>query len=1239
MTEPRITIPGPWQDFPAFEQTPVGMAYLDRHGHWLGVNSALCHILQATRDELRRQKIQDRLKPEDVDADHLHLENLTQGAEQRYTCEVFCPVQDGAGIWLNISLNRIEGTNQPDIYLFAVIQDISRIKATELSCIASESTLRALHSAMNEGLALHEMVMDAEGKACDYRIIMVNESYSRILGLEKSVVEGRLASDVYQDSPPPYLELYAEVAESGVGKHFETEYSPMEKSFSISVFSPGPGRFATVFAEITQRKKTELNLKQALTDLERERGFLKSLIQNLPDLIWLKDTQGVYLSCNPSFEAFFGATEAEIVGKTDYDFVHENVADFFRAHDQKALQNDGPTINEEWITFASDGHRALLETTKTPMIGSNGEVLGVLGIGHDITDRKLSEQAILEGSQRYEAVLSSTRDGFWVVQMEGFIVDVNDAYCRFSGYTRDELIGKHVSELDSADSAEKVSDRAEQVVEQGNAIFEATHVRKDGSVFPVEVSISHSGLQGGQFFCFLRDIQERKESDKLLELRRILGEMVYTESLPTLLRTALDTAEEMTDSQIGYFHFVEKDQESVTLQTWSTRTLREMCYLKGEGLHYPISEAGVWVDCVKVREPVIHNDYEALVHKKGLPEGHAPVVRELTVPIFRGQKIVAVIGVGNKPKYYDDHDLSIVTRIANMAFDFVEHKQAEQQIQYMAYNDVLTGLPNRQLLADRLQQAIAQVRRNDEKLAICYIDLDGFKPINDSFGHDVGDQLLIDLGRRLTDELREGDTLSRLGGDEFVLLVGGLGSLYHGEEIVQRVLDIIAQPFEIDRRRMHISASIGVTFFPDDNVDPDTLLRHADQAMYQAKEKGKNTYSLFDPIQDKKVHAHQKALIDFAQAMAKYELCLFYQPRIDLSSGELASVEALIRWNHPQDGLLLPRKFLHQIKDTPLEIALDEWVIKAALEQHMAWRKQDLYLPVSVNLCTRHIQQRSFPQDLKKLLSHYPADITQYLELEILETSAIGDTSEVSEIMSECRDFGIHFSLDDFGTGYSSLTYFHRLPISVLKIDQHFVRDMMVDPRDQDIVEGVLRLADALKRPVVAEGVETIEHGLMLLQLGCQFAQGYGIAKPMPADSVVPWTKQWVDNQLWHNLNEFIQGPVAPYDLNVAIFSQKLWLMAVKNYITSGLTTLRPETNETNCPFTRWYRGIGEVRYGSRQPYPFIQAKHNEIHELGMELVLIAEHQSVEKAQSRLDELDAMSADLIALLNRLNSPE
>ncbi|NEX18250.1 MAG: hypothetical protein C1943_16980 [Halochromatium sp.] len=992
---------------------------------------------------------------------------------------------------------------------------------------------------------------------------------------------------------------------------------------------------AALEEDIEQRKRLEKRLYQEHETLERESGFLKGLIQALPDLIWLKDPDGIYLACNSEFEQFFCAQESEIIGKTDYDFVAREVGDLFRKHDKKAMAAGGPTVNEEWVSYARDGRRVLLETTKTPMLDAQGRIMGVLGIGHDITKRKRTEQAILEISQRYEAVLASTLDGFWLTDAQGKILEVNDAYCRYSGYSRHELLHLNIWDLDVMDPSEDVKRRIEKIVREGGDIFEAQHRRKDGSQWPVEVSVSYAPLQGGRLFSFVRDISDRYRETRLAELRHALSEMVYKDDQQRLLQAALDTAEEITGSEIGFFHFVEQDQETLSLQAWSKKTLATMCYAEGKGLHYPISQAGVWVDCIHQRAPVIHNDYAALPHKKGMPDGHAQLVRELTVPVFRDEQIVAVIGVGNKPVDYDDRDIACISRLADMSFDFVERKRAEDQIQFMAYNDLLTGLPNRQLLADRLTQHIHRSRRSHQRLAVCYMDLDNFKPINERYGHKLGDLLLVAIASRLQSDLREGDTLARIGGDEFVVLFTELGSIYQSQKMTRRLLELVVQPFDIKGHRVHVSASVGVTIFPEDDADPDTLLRHADQAMHRAKAGGKNTCRLFDPIQQQTVHDQQKALEDFDQALDQGQLRLYYQPRIDLHTGVLASVEALARWQHPERGLLPPGDFLPVIDGTSLEIALDEWVIHTALNQHMRWREQGLLLPVSVNISPRHIQQQSFPDFLARRLSEYPTDVARHLELEVLETSSIDDTARVSEVMNACTKLGVHFSLDDFGTGYSSLTYFHRLPINILKIDQHFVRNMLTDPGDQNIVEGVLRLADALKRPVVAEGVESFEIGFMLMQLGCRYAQGYGIAKPMPAERVADWAAEWTTNSLWRDLQHQIQGLTPYYDLNVAVYAHRYWLTQFKAFLASGLTTECPMLDAGACQFERWYQGIGLFRYGMRSRYAFIQAKHMAVHALAAEIVNLAEHQGLEKARARLDELDALAEALTAQLLQL----
>ena len=944
-------------------------------------------------------------------------------------------------------------------------------------------------------------------------------------------------------------------------------------------------------------------LQHELAEARHDGIFFKSLMEQLPDLVWLKDIDGVYLACNEQFEKFFGASEEQIKGKTDYDFVDAEIADFFREHDLLAMQLGHPSINEEWITFASDGHRSLVETTKTPLKDADGKVIGVLGTAHDITERKKNEELLQDNAQRYEAILAASVDGFWGVDKQGILRDVNPAYCHYSGYSRDELIGMHVSQLDVIDDPEIVRQRVEKVAISGGQIFESKHRRKDGSIWPVEVSINYSSVEGGRYFSFIRDITLRRQAEIFTDLHQELAERLYNSNANELMTTALDCAEKVTDSEIGFFHFVEEDEETVSLQVWSTRTLHEMCFAKGEGMHYPVSQAGVWVDCVHQKQAVIHNDYPSLPHKKGLPHGHAPLLRELTFPVMRDHKVVAIMGIGNKATYYTDADLRLVSHIAEMAYDFVERKLSQDKIHFMAYNDLLTGLPNRELFADRLQQAIYHSRRTNKLLGVCYLDLDGFKPVNDQYGHDVGDKLLIEFARRLKDEMREIDTIARLGGDEFVLLLNEINSINQGDEILQRLLDSIAEPFDIRDNRIYVSASIGVSYYPHDNVEADALLRHADQAMYQAKNSGKNTFHLYDPLVQFKDREVYELLRDLDNAIQESQLQLYYQPRINLSTGEVSGVEALIRWLHPVKGLLMPDSFLPMTKDSSQEILLDDWVIRQAIDQHMQWREQGLYLSISINITPRHIQQKIFPQKLRNLLADYPDDLPAYLELEILESGAIENIDRVVSVMQECLQTGVKFALDDFGTGYSSLTHFHRLPIDVLKIDRNFICDMLDNEQDLSIVQGVLQLAKHLNMPVVAEGVETAELGLILLQMGCEYAQGYGIARPLPAREFLHWLNKQDAHSVWRQLNDSRFKLTDDYALNVAIFSHQHWLDLVCQYIKTSGQSPKPDTDGRTCQFAHWYHGLGQARYANRPGYAFIMGLHNRTHDIAARMI------------------------------------
>ena len=449
--------------------------------------------------------------------------------------------------------------------------------------------------------------------------------------------------------------------------------------------------------------------------------------------------------------------------------------------------------------------------------------------------------------------------------------------------------------------------------------------------------------------------------------------------------------------------------------------------------------------------------------------------------------------------------------------DITTIKEHQNQLEHIAHYDILTNLPNRVLLADRLSQAMLQCSRHQKSLAVVFIDLDGFKDVNDAHGHKVGDDLLIALSLRMKEALREGDTLARFGGDEFVAILADLSKVEDCEPVLQRLLLAATKPITINNIVLKVSASIGVTIYPQDNADTDQLIRHADQAMYVAKESGKNRYHLFDTAQDDAIKLQQDNLEAIRHALDQHQFVLHYQPKVNMSTGLVTGVEALIRWQHPTLGLLYPIDFLPFIENNPMNIEMGEWVIDTTLKQISAWQKMGLNRPLktSVNIAAVQLQQPGFSHKLKKILAAHPNIAPHYLELEVLETIALDDVHHVSATMNKCIALGVSFALDDFGTGYSSLTYLRRLPADLIKIDQSFIRDMLIDLDDLAIVEGVIALANSFKRQVIAEGVETVEHGTALLQLGCDLAQGYGIAKPMPASDIPAWINNWQPDASW----------------------------------------------------------------------------------------------------------------------------
>jgi len=454
------------------------------------------------------------------------------------------------------------------------------------------------------------------------------------------------------------------------------------------------------------------------------------------------------------------------------------------------------------------------------------------------------------------------------------------------------------------------------------------------------------------------------------------------------------------------------------------------------------------------------------------------------------------------------HHVSLFTDITLM-------KEHHRQLERMAHYDVLTNLPNRVLLADRLSQAMVQCQRRNQSLAVAFMDLDGFKAVNDRYGHNVGDELLVEVAQRMKEALREGDTLARIGGDEFIAVMVDLENIEDSEPVLKRLLKAASKPVTLGGTVMQISVSIGASLYPQDHVDADLLMRHADQAMYVAKQAGKNRYHFFDTAQDNTIKAQEQSVGDIRSAFDKCEFVLHYQPKVNMHTGEVIGAEALIRWQHPVRGLVPPLEFLPAIEGHAVSLELGEWVIDTALSQIDQWRSIGVNLAISVNISAYQLQQDNFTTRLADLLAAHPEVPPHCLELEILETSALDDISQVTATMNACHELGVRFALDDFGTGYSSLTYLKRLPAHLIKIDQSFVQDMLEDADDLAIVEGVVGLAKAFKREVIAEGVETIEHGVELLKLGCDLAQGYGIARPMPSSAIPEWISNWKADDSW----------------------------------------------------------------------------------------------------------------------------
>ncbi|MBA3057677.1 MAG: EAL domain-containing protein [Gammaproteobacteria bacterium] len=810
----------------------------------------------------------------------------------------------------------------------------------------------------------------------------------------------------------------------------------------------------------------------------RERDILLAqILDNSSVAIFLVDLTGRFTRVNQRMAEMFGTTIEQLLGSEYVNLIHPSEREIGRQLMLQLFASAVPSTDVERLYWRPDHTEFWGHLTGRRFFDSEGTDLGVVGVLEDITERKLAQAKISESEERFRTLIEESPSAI-AVHRDGKMLYVNPAAIELLGASSaQELLDKSVLDLVHPDFRPTVLARIKHGTAVGGVapLIDLKFLRLDGSVIDVE-SQGRVILYDGQpaIRAAFRDVTERKRAIAQLQL----AASVYSHAREGIVIT--DAAGIILEVNEAFSRISGFSRDDVLgLDPY-------FLYSKRHGRAF-------------------HAAMRAELASKGHWYGEAWCERKdgEVYPVML--TISAVCDEHNQLQHY-----------VSLFSDITAQKSHQHELEHIAHFDALTNLPNRVLLADRLQQAMAGAQRRSQRLAVAYLDLDGFKAINDRHGHEAGDLLLMTVAARMKQALREGDTLARIGGDEFVAVLLDLSDSQASVPMLRRVLAAAGEPVHLGELVLQVSASVGVTFYPQtDEVEADQLLRQADQAMYQAKLAGKNRYHFFDAEQDRSVRGHHESLEHIRLALDRREFVLYYQPKVNMRSGAVIGAEALIRWQHPEKGLLAPAQFLPVIEDHPLAVEVGEWVIATALSQIERWQAQGLSLPVSVNVGARQLQQIDFVASLREMLAAHPKLDPSLLEIEVLETSALEDLAGVSQVIEDCHQMGVLFAMDDFGTGYSSLTYLKRLRVTLLKIDQSFVRDMLDDPDDLAILQGVIGLAGAFRRDVIAEGVETIAHGTLLLQLGCDLAQGFGIARPMPADLMPAWAKAWQRDAAW----------------------------------------------------------------------------------------------------------------------------
>ena len=938
----------------------------------------------------------------------------------------------------------------------------------------AEAIANALNASTDLTSAIYQVLPDAAGltRLSDGTYLEVNPAFCRLLGMRREEVIGRTSTE---------LKVWASAAErarliDALQHNGQVDDLPMVangrdvaipgRMFARRVQINSEECLVFVFHDTTQEQRTHTELLAVNTSLAQA-GRMARLGA------W-EDVRGqglVYWS-DVCYDIHGLPPGSALPRRYIETYVAPPWQDAMRANFRQCIAEQTEWSMEIQIIRA-DGSLRWVRTRGEPVV-ENGRVVRIQGVMQDIDEYHRATERLHQSEERFSRMFQLAPYPMGMTRRDNAtFIEVNPAWEAMFGFSREEALGRSTIDLGIYTAETRA-----RMVEAANATdmlkgYEMLATTRSGSQLTLLQSMRGTQFDNQDVWLFaLHDITDRKRAEEQVREREALLSLTLSAANLGLwdwnLHTGLITGD----------------------QRW--RTMR--------GLP-PDAPGAPWTDDLEP-EDVLQVTTEVTRHTA---EPGTPF--DATICIRRPHEKDRWLRALGKVVRFDASGQPM--RMLGVSIDVTGQREQEILLRRLAHFDPLTGLPNRVLLARKLAEGMSLAHAEGSLLGVAYLDLDGFKPVNDRLGHDAGDRLLVIAAQRLTRALRPQDCVARLGGDEFVILMPGLLSNNECKHGLNQVMQSIAAPYQIGNHRVSVTASIGYTLYPSDDADADTLMRHADQAMYAAKQGGRNRFHEFDATQERQSRQLREQILELRDALAQGQFVLYLQPKVDMHLGTVVGAEALARWKHPDKGVLSPAAFMPLLEGTEIEVAFGAWVVDAGLRLVKMLMEHQFHLPISLNISAPHLQQPGFADWMAQKLADHPQVPPALVEIEITETAALYHVDHVANTLKVLQNIGLGTSLDDFGTGYSSLTYLRRLPLSTLKIDQSFVHGMMNDAGDLAIVQGVIGLARSFGYRIIAEGVETADQGQMLLQLGCHMAQGYHFARPMPVEDFIPWVKNW----------------------------------------------------------------------------------------------------------------------------------